>query len=114
MKPTNSPLTAREHEVAALVAQGYERHEIAAMLSVAVKTVDSHRLAALAKLQLSNNVHLAAYFARMGWVPAALAVTSSEVALLRRMLSPRLSTELNQATAILDRLAAACGGEVAP
>ncbi|MCB8985708.1 MAG: response regulator transcription factor [Ardenticatenaceae bacterium] len=46
-------LTARERQVLQLIAEGYTNNEIAAMLTVSVKTVEKHRTNLMSKL----NVH---------------------------------------------------------
>jgi predicted ATPase/DNA-binding CsgD family transcriptional regulator len=60
-------LTARERQVAALVAQGMTNREIAARLVVSKRTVDAHVEHILAKLGFSSRVQVAALAA----VPAA-------------------------------------------
>ena len=65
----NRPLTAREIEVAKLLALGKHHREIAKDLGISPKTVDSHRMNALAKLKLPNNVLLARHAISVGWVP---------------------------------------------
>lgn len=51
-------LTAREREVAQLVAQGYSSKELARALSLSKSTVDNHRARILEKLQLANSVQV--------------------------------------------------------
>ena len=52
-------LTPREREVLQLIARGYMYKEIAARLSLSVKTVESHVSSVLRKLQLSTRHELA-------------------------------------------------------
>ncbi|HEY0604375.1 MAG TPA: LuxR C-terminal-related transcriptional regulator, partial [Herpetosiphonaceae bacterium] len=52
-------LTAREREVAALVARGYSNREIAQALTVTVKTVEAHLTRILAKLGVASRVQVA-------------------------------------------------------
>ncbi len=52
-------LTPREREVLQLIARGYMYKEIAARLSLSVKTVESHVSSVLRKLQLSSRHELA-------------------------------------------------------
>ena len=52
-------LTPREREVLQLIARGYRYKEIAARLSLSVKTVESHVSSVLRKLQLSSRHELA-------------------------------------------------------
>ena len=71
--PVNIPfaeLTAREREVALLLAVGTGNREIARSLGVSVKTVDTHRGHVLRKLGLRNNVELARLAIRRGHVAA--------------------------------------------
>ena len=51
-------LTQREREVLRLIARGYAYKEIAKLLFISVKTVESHVSAVLRKLQLSNRHEL--------------------------------------------------------
>ena len=51
-------LTPREREVLQLIARGYVYKEIAARLSLSVKTVESHVSSVLRKLQLSTRHEL--------------------------------------------------------
>ncbi|TKV58750.1 hypothetical protein FDO65_14645 [Nakamurella flava] len=57
-------LTAREAEVARLVASGQRNREIATALFLSERTVESHVRNVLAKLQLHNRVEIAAWAAR--------------------------------------------------
>lgn len=67
MDDTDTPfpqLSAREREVAALLALGHTNRFIAEKLDVSVKTIDTHRAKVLRKLGVVNNVeltHLAIY-----------------------------------------------------
>jgi FixJ family two-component response regulator len=51
-------LTARERQVAQLVAQGHSSKELARKLNLSKNTVDNHRAHILEKLQLANSVQL--------------------------------------------------------
>ncbi len=57
--PELDVLTARECEVLRLLARGFTYKEIAAELSISIKTVETHASAVLRKLQLSNRHELA-------------------------------------------------------
>jgi DNA-binding CsgD family transcriptional regulator len=57
-------LTARQLEIAALVAEGDSNKEIAAALSVTSGTVSNHIERILDRLGLRNRAHLAAWYAR--------------------------------------------------
>jgi DNA-binding CsgD family transcriptional regulator len=54
-------LSAREHEVTRLVADGRSNKEIAVQLQLSVRTVESHVRHALAKLAFDNRTQLATW-----------------------------------------------------
>jgi predicted ATPase/DNA-binding NarL/FixJ family response regulator len=54
-------LSAREQEIARLVAEGLTNKEVAAQLQLSVRTVESHVRHALAKLGLANRTQLATW-----------------------------------------------------
>ena len=56
--PELETLTAREREVLQLIARGYLYKEIAARLSLSVKTIEAHVSSVLRKLQLSTRHEL--------------------------------------------------------
>jgi DNA-binding NarL/FixJ family response regulator len=64
-----SPLTAREREVAALVAAGLTNAQIADRLCVTPGTVRNHLEHILRKLDMTNRAQLAAWIARLGSGP---------------------------------------------
>jgi non-specific serine/threonine protein kinase len=55
------PLTAREREVAGLIAQGASNRQIAEKLVIGERTAEAHVSNMLAKLGLSTRVQLAAW-----------------------------------------------------
>jgi len=61
-------LTARESEVLRLIAQGLKNREIADTLSIAIKTVETHRTKIMQKLDLHNSAELATYAIRRGLI----------------------------------------------
>jgi len=64
-KPAPAPtLTAREREVVQLVAEGATNREIAQRWGVSIKTVDSHRTAAMRKLNIHTAIDLVRYAIR--------------------------------------------------
>jgi DNA-binding NarL/FixJ family response regulator len=65
--PTD-PLTPRELEVVKLVAEAHTSEQIAQLLGVSRKTVDSHRERVLAKLGMRDRVELTRYAIRRGLV----------------------------------------------
>ena len=61
-------LTAREREVLKLVAEGRTNAEIAARLSISVKTVQTHRAHAMERLGLHERTGLVRYAIRTGLI----------------------------------------------
>ena len=64
------PLTPREQEVLKLIAEAHTNKEIAAILTVAEKTVESHRANLLRKLGMRDRVELVRYAIRRGFIEA--------------------------------------------
>jgi DNA-binding NarL/FixJ family response regulator len=62
-------LTGRQIEVLRLVAEGHRTREIAARLSLRVKTVESHRYEMMKRLRVHDVVSLARYAIRVGLIP---------------------------------------------
>lgn len=67
---SGSPLTARELQVLALVADGHSTKEIAALLGISYKTADSHRSRIMEKLGVHETASLVRYAVRQGIVRA--------------------------------------------
>jgi DNA-binding CsgD family transcriptional regulator len=65
-----SPLTSREVQVLALVADGHSTKEIAALLGISYKTADSHRSRIMEKLGVHETASLVRYAIRQGIVRA--------------------------------------------
>jgi DNA-binding NarL/FixJ family response regulator len=61
-------LTPREQEVVKLVAEAHTNREIAEILHVAEKTVESHRANAMRKLGMRDRVELVRYAVRRGLI----------------------------------------------
>ena len=59
-------LTDREREVLQLIAEGYSNREIAELLFISVKTVETHRTHLMNKLDIHNTVELTKYAIRRG------------------------------------------------
>jgi two-component system, NarL family, response regulator NreC len=66
-KPAATP-TERESEVLRLIASGYSNKEIAARLSLSVKTVEAHKANAMRKLGLSGRIDIVKYAVLQGWL----------------------------------------------
>ena len=66
---TPDPLTAREQEVLALIAEGMTNREIGNALVISPKTVDRHRENIMTKLNLHNRVELVRYAIEKGLIP---------------------------------------------
>jgi NarL family two-component system response regulator LiaR len=64
--PTEEPLTEREVEVLALIAQGLANQEIADQLVISERTVRTHVSNILGKLHLANRTQAALYAIREG------------------------------------------------
>ena len=65
-----SPLTSREQEVMTLLAEGRTVREVAAELSLSIKTIEAHKLNLMRKLDIHNRASLVDYAVRSGLVPA--------------------------------------------
>ncbi len=63
------PLTPREREVLQLIAEGKSTKEIAGILHVSGKTIESYRLKIMAKLDLHSVAELTKYAIREGLSP---------------------------------------------
>jgi len=63
-------LSDREFQVMCMLAKGLTNREIASKLCISVKTVDTHRLRILRKLELRNNAELARFAVRHGYIEA--------------------------------------------
>lgn len=59
--PASNVLTPREREVLQLIAEGFTSREIAEMLSLSVKTVQTHRTSLMQKLDLHDRGDLIKY-----------------------------------------------------
>ncbi len=68
MRQTRAGLTARERDVALLVAQGKSNREIAAELVLNKRTVESYLEHIFSKLNLTSRVQLAAWTIEKGWL----------------------------------------------
>lgn len=66
--PILDPLSAREKEVLKLIAEGKMNKEIANILFVSVRTVESHRASLISKLKLKNTVDIVKYAMKKGYI----------------------------------------------
>ncbi len=65
-----SPLSGREREVLQLIAEGKSMKEIAGLLFISVKTVETHRMRLMAKLDIHETAGLVRYAIRQGIIEA--------------------------------------------
>jgi two-component system response regulator NreC len=68
--PVNA-VTEREAAVLRLIASGYSNKEIAAQLSLSVKTVEAHKANAMRKLELTGRIDIVKYAILQGWLDNA-------------------------------------------
>ncbi|HET6958391.1 MAG TPA: response regulator transcription factor [Vicinamibacterales bacterium] len=61
-------VSERESEVLRLIASGYSNKEIAAHLSLSVKTVEAHKANAMRKLGLNGRIDIVKYATLQGWL----------------------------------------------
>lgn len=64
----DDPLTLREREVLQQIAEGRKTREIATLLSISVKTVESHRGRLMSKLDIHETAGLVRYAIRRGLI----------------------------------------------
>lgn len=62
------PLTTREREVLKMVSEGKSNNEIAALLSISVRTVENHRANIMKKLKMKKTADLVRYAVKEGLV----------------------------------------------
>jgi DNA-binding NarL/FixJ family response regulator len=63
-------LTPRQTEIVQLVAEGHRNAEIASILGMSIKTVETHRTQLMARLGIHDVTGLVRYAIRVGLVPA--------------------------------------------
>lgn len=66
--PSAPKLTTREREVAQLIGEGQSTREISETLSISVKTVETHRMNIMKKLNTTNQADIIKYTIKKGWV----------------------------------------------
>lgn len=62
-------LTAREREVLQLVVEGHSTNEIAGLLLISARTVDTHRANLMRKLKLNSQIELVRFALKRGILP---------------------------------------------
>lgn len=62
------PITVREKEILSLIARGYTNRQIAAMLHISTRTVETHRANLMEKLNLHSRIELARYAEEHGLI----------------------------------------------
>ncbi len=65
-----TPLSGREREVLQLVAEGKTMKEIATLLGISVKTIETHRMRLMGKLDIHETAGLVRYAIRQGLIEA--------------------------------------------
>ncbi len=66
----STALTAREREVVRLIAEGKSNKNVAYLLDISVKTVETHRSASMRKLNVHSTAQLVRYAIRCGLIVA--------------------------------------------
>lgn len=61
-------LTDREEEVIRLISRGYTNKEVASQLDISIKTVETHKARAMAKLELQSRAELIRFAASKKWI----------------------------------------------
>ena len=69
--PVGSSISDRETDVLRLIATGYSNKEIASLLMVSVKTVESHKANSMKKLGLASRIDIVRYALLQGWLNSA-------------------------------------------
>jgi DNA-binding NarL/FixJ family response regulator len=64
-------ISERESDVLRLIACGYSNKEIAAQLSLSVKTIEAHKANAMRKLDLNGRIDIVRYAKLQGWLNSA-------------------------------------------
>jgi DNA-binding NarL/FixJ family response regulator len=63
-RQSGSTITNRERSVVQLIAEGHKNKEIAHLLNISIKTVETHHAIVMRKLDLSSSADLARYAIR--------------------------------------------------
>lgn len=65
---SDATLSPREQEIVTMVAYGHTNKEIAALLGIAVKTVEAHKTNVMHKLDLVSRAELVRFALSKGWI----------------------------------------------
>jgi DNA-binding NarL/FixJ family response regulator len=68
VSPPVATVSERELDVLRLIASGYSNKEIAARLSLSVKTIEAHKANAMKKLGLNGRIDIVKYAVLKGWL----------------------------------------------
>jgi DNA-binding NarL/FixJ family response regulator len=68
--PVQNRLTPRQTEILQLIAEGHRNAQIGVILGVSEKTVETHRMQLMSRLDIHDVAGLVRYAIRMGFVPA--------------------------------------------
>ena len=68
VRRASDDLTPREREVLIMVAQGHTNKEIASVLEIAVKTVETHKANVMEKLEIRSRAELVRFALEQGWL----------------------------------------------
>ena len=68
MEPTDLPLSPREKTIVTMIAEGHTSWQIAQILGLSKKTVECHRMHAMAKTGAGCLAHLVRYAIRTGLI----------------------------------------------
>jgi len=75
LKPNGARLTSRESEVLQLVAEGSANKQVAAELSISIKTVEKHRQHLMDKLNIHDTAGLTRYAIAAGVIESSVQLT---------------------------------------
>jgi DNA-binding NarL/FixJ family response regulator len=66
--PNQTSVSERETEVLRQIAWGYSNKEIAARMSISIKTVEAHKANAMRKLDMGSRIDIVRYAILQGWL----------------------------------------------
>ena len=61
-------ISEREEQVIRLIACGFSNKEVASKLEISIKTVETHKSRAMAKLQVNSRAELTRFAVANGWL----------------------------------------------